>query len=216
MKDQKEYIVAVACSLCHGTQLSEDMNVNKELIRRVLASGHESIVEHATYTFLIKNVSRALTHQLVRHRIASYTQSSQRYIPSVTQDENGIVRHNYINPFEEGTEEYSMTEDIFSDIAITYLDLLSLGVKFEDARVITPNADTTHIVMTINARSLFNFFKARCCTRAQTEIRKLAYRMLELVKEDTPVIFEKAGPECINGVCYEAVPCKSNVKKMER
>ncbi len=175
---------------------SVDYDKAMRVLRHVVASGHHSVLEHASFTFNVSGVSRALTHQLVRHRIASYTQQSQRY---VKLKEKGYVTPKTISNSEFAEEYHSMMEKISS----FYQHMLDSGIPAEDARYILPNATETSIVITMNARELLHFFTLRSCNRAQWEIRQLSDEMLRQCKEVAPVIFEKAGPGCIRGPCPE-------------
>ncbi len=169
-----------------------------QILRMVMGSGHHSVVEHAVFSFSVEGVSRSLTHQLVRHRIASYSQQSQRYVK--------IVEPQVVLPasMEKDPGRKERFQALMTDIWSLYRELVEAGVPVEDARYILPNATATNITITMNARSLLNFFAIRCCTRAQWEIRDLACRMLELVKTKAPVIFRKAGPSCVVlGYCPE-------------
>ena len=162
------------------------------------ASGHESILEHAVYTFEVKGVSRALTHQLVRHRIASYSQQSQRYV--------NMNEFDYVMPksIEDNIDAYAKFYQAMDMIDYTYILLKDMGIPEEDARYVLPNACTTNIIVTMNARELRHFFALRCCNRAQWEIRELADKMLELVKPVAPKLFENAGASCVQlGYCPE-------------
>lgn len=171
---------------------------SKELINKLAKSGHLSAFEHASFTFGIEGISRACSHQLVRHRIASYSQQSQRY---VVFKEN----FNYITP--TSIKKNKSAEKIFNDFIKlskdTYDKLLSLGVDKEDARYVLPNAAETKIIVTMNARELLHFFSLRLCMRAQWEIRDLAKMMLKRVKVVCPNIFDNAGPECVRTHCPE-------------
>ena len=172
---------------------------DKKALKAALKSGHESILEHAVYTFEIKGVSRALTHQLVRHRIASYSQQSQRY---VNMDGFGYVIPDSIR---DNPELLKIYETMMRDIGGVYREMVDrLGIDPEDARYILPNACTTNIIVTMNARSLLNLFRYRTCARAQWEIRELAEKMLAICKEVSPTIFANAGPSCVvTGRCPE-------------
>jgi thymidylate synthase (FAD) len=147
-------------------------------------------LEHATFTFGIEGISRACSHQLVRHRIASYSQQSQRYVNAKT--------FNYIIPesIKRDKELKKKFEAFIKNSAETYATLSNAGIRDEDARFVLPNACETKIVVTMNARALLNFFKERICMRAQWEIRALAEKMLEECMEVAPVIFKYAGPSC--------------------
>ena len=175
-------------------------------LKAAIASGHESVLENAVYTFEIKGVSRALTHQLVRHRIASYSQQSQRYVnmgsfgyvvpESIGKltDENKFLLKEYVGLMNRIHETYNM--------------LIENGCPEEEARYVLPNACTTNIILTANARELRHIFAVRCCERAQSEIRELANKMLKICKEVSPTIFENAGPSCVrDGFCRESKSC---------
>lgn len=177
----------------------------RDFIGRVLASGHESPVEHVSFTFAVSGVSRALSHQLVRHRIASYSQQSQRYV-----DANGFM---YIIPphiacVPEARDLFIKT---MNDLSSTYGVLQDILIKNghkatanEDARFVLPNACETRILFTMNTRTLWNFFGLRCCTRAQWEIRAMANMMLDQCRVVCPVLFAHAGAKCDRtGYCTE-------------
>jgi thymidylate synthase (FAD) len=167
-------------------------------LRKVLGFGHVSVTEHASFTFSVEGISRACSHQLVRHRIASYTQQSQRYI-KFKKDELEYV----IPPSVKNSKFRNEYHQIMEKIADLY-QKISVEVPVEDARYILPNASYTNIVITMNARELNYFFNMRLCTRAQWEIRELAERMLKEVKPVAPILFEKAGPNCeVLGYCPE-------------
>ena len=201
---EPERTVAMSARLCYSpigaAQLEEKISDEQaaKLVRKLVSMGHLSTLEHVTFTFAIEGVSRVLTHQLVRHRIASYSQQSQRYVKE--HDFETIVPPSIAkNPEAKAKFTALMTE-----IQNLYNEFTEAGVLAEDARYILPNATETKIVCTFNARSLLNFFSLRCCTRAQWEIRALANEMLRQVKEVAPVIFENAGPTCVSeGVCHE-------------
>jgi thymidylate synthase (FAD) len=174
----------------------------------VLPMGHESPLEHVSFTFAIEGISRACSHQLVRHRLASYSQQSQRYC-SEGQELDYILPPS-IAQIPEAKELY---ETFMQEAGETYARLRGLLQEHgrhkessnEDARFVLPNAAETKLISTFNARSLLNFFQLRCCTRAQWEIRALAHRMLHLVKEVSPTLFQKAGPKCEKlGMCFES------------
>lgn len=170
-----------------------------KLLREIIKSGHISVTEHASFTFSISGVSRALTHELVRHRLASYTQQSQRYVQ--VSGEDAFI----IPPTVIGNEKTSkLFRQCLSDIKKNYDELIQLGVPVEDARYILPNATKATIVVTMNCRELLHFFSLRCCERAQWEIRELAELMAVECKKIAPVIFEKVGPSCVQfGACPE-------------
>lgn len=188
---QPDIIAASAAKLTHSKSDFDEIRKEngkklKKILRHIIDMGHTSVVEHAYFTFAISNVSRALTHQLVRHRIASYSQQSQRY---VKQDMEYIIPPSIKKKYEKEYNE--MMEKIWD-----FYNKMKKEVPIEDARYILPNAACSKIIVSMNARSLLNFFELRCCLHAQWEIRKLAWKMLKLVKKVAPVIFEKAGPPC--------------------
>ncbi|RLG13861.1 MAG: FAD-dependent thymidylate synthase [Candidatus Nanohalarchaeota archaeon] len=169
-----------------------------DFIRRVVAYGHHSVIEHSYFSFSIEGISRACSHELVRHRIASFTQQSQRYVKF--NELNTVVPPK----IEKNKEAKKIFDESIEKSADAYQKLLDLGIAPEDARYCFPNAAKTNFVVTMNARSLMNFFALRCCKRAQWEIHELAYRMLKLVKEKAPVVFENAGASCMQrGYCTE-------------
>lgn len=160
--------------------------------------GDHEWLKHATFTFSIEGISRACSHQLVRHRMASYLQQSQRY---VKLDKDSFVTPPKINANEPAKKMY---DELVRTIWEKYEKLLEAGVPVEDARFVLPNAAKTNIVVTINANSLFNFFELRCCLHSQWEIRKLANEILREVKRVAPFIFADAGPWCRTmGICPE-------------
>lgn len=169
----------------------------REVIKRVVSCGHHSVIEHANFTFAIEGISRACSHQLVRHRIASYSQQSQRYVKF---DSVNYVTPGTIAEKKEALEEYGRA---IGEAIKAYDNLLKLGIPAEDARYLLPNSAHTNLVMSMNARELVHFFKLRCCERAQWEIKELAVEMLREVKKAAPIIFENAGPNCVNGPCPE-------------
>lgn len=171
----------------------------RKILKRIINYGHISVIEHANFTFSIEGVSRSLTHQLVRHRIASYTQQSQRYVIFKTMD-------NFIIPKTIADKEITkkIYEDSINLVSTNYKKLIDNGIPQEDARFLLPNAAKTNILVTMNARELRHFFNLRCCMRSQWEIRELAIEMLKQVKKVAPILFEKAGPSCVElGFCPE-------------
>ena len=174
-----------------------DPEKQKRFIEKIVDSGHLSPLEHVKFTFAIEGISRALTHQLVRHRLASYSQQSQRYVkennfeyvipPSIENDEN--LKKEFKN--------------IMGEIQKAYNEILKTASP-QDTRYVLPQAAETKIVVTMNARELLHFFEERCCARAQWEIRKLAYEMLLICKRELSAVFSIAGPKCLKlGYCPE-------------
>jgi thymidylate synthase (FAD) len=182
-------------------------------IRRVTGYGHASVIEHASFTFSIEDVSRALTHQLVRHRIASYTQQSQRYVTYDTLEKYVTPRSIADNP-----EAKRVFDETLERISEAYQSLLKMKIPKEDARFILPNAAKTNIIVTMNARELRHFFNLRCCARAQWEIREVAVEMLRQARKAAPALFENCGPTCVElGWCTEGKmkPPECNISKMK-
>jgi thymidylate synthase (FAD) len=176
-----------------------DSETAKRKIKMVTGYGHASVIEHASFTFSLEDVSRAMTHQLVRHRIASYTQQSQRYVTYDTLEK-------YVTPpsITDNDEAKKTFDDTLEKISETYQKLLKIGIPKEDARFILPNAAKTNIIVTMNARELRHFFNLRCCARAQWEIIEVAVEMLKQAKKAAPALFENCGPTCVElGYCTE-------------
>lgn len=170
------------------------------LIKKIMDRGHLSVLEHVSITFHIKNISRAATHQLVRHRIASYSQASQRYIEE--------KQFEYIVP-PSMADKSELFSGMMEEIQMFY-DRLCEIVPKEDARYVLPNACCSNIVVTMNCRALLNFFNERLCAKAQWEIRSLAEQMLKLCREILPEVFTHrlAAPKCyVYNKCNEIVPC---------
>src|SRR3990172_7894271 len=208
---EPEEVVAMAAKLCYSPSGVEELKEKIEerdqaaFVEKLASIGHLSPVEHVSFTFGIEGTSRACSHQLVRHRVASYSQQSQRYVkadqfdyiipPSIKQDP-AIVKE-FKKCMAEAQENYTKV--------LTRLE--ELGFKGEagqqDARYLLPNAAETKIVVTMNARELLHFFRVRCCNRAQWEIRAMAESMLALVRNAAPTIFAKAGPGCLFAPCPE-------------
>ncbi len=222
-----EHTVASAARLCYSPatidELRERLTEDKAaaFVDMLAEIGHESPIEHATFTFGVEGVSRSLLAQLTRHRIASYSVQSQRY---VAESHFEYVLPPEIAAIPEAAERYrrAMEEDQQHYEALTAIlkakhreEFLAAGMDekdadraaekkaIEDARFVLPNACTTKLIMTMNARSLLNFFRHRCCNRAQWEIRELAERMLTECVAVAPHLFKNAGPSCVSGGCPE-------------
>ena len=200
-----EKTVVLAAKLCYSdsniSQLEEKIKSAsyEKFLGKILNMGHLSVLEHAGFTFGIEGISRATSHQLVRHRLASYSQQSQRYVAF----KEGL---GFVTP--PSLKKNSGIAKKFSDTAASlhnfYKEMIEAGIPAEDARYILPNAATTRIIVTMNARELLHFFGLRACERAQWEIREMAKQMLSLVKKESPFIFKKAGPGCVStGKCTE-------------
>jgi thymidylate synthase (FAD) len=185
----------------------------KKIITMLDSMGHQSPLEHVSFTFGIEGVSRSLLSQITRHRIASYSVQSQRYIdmenfkPVIPNDI--INNKNCLDAFNECINEINSTYGYITDtLEYEYikngLDEKPAHKKaIENARAILPNATPTKMLVTMNARSLLHFFELRCCNRAQDEIRELADQMLILCKEVAPNVFKNAGAPCVRGKCTQ-------------
>lgn len=200
---EPEKVVSIAAKLCYSKSDVDGLitgvltgNDTEKFIDKLKGMGHESPLEHVSFTFAIEGVSRTLTHQLVRHRIASYSQKSQRYVSE--NDFEYIVPPSIANG--AGVLLY---DKLMKQIKQTYTLLVNMNIPKEDARYVLPNATETKIIVTMNARSLFNFFSLRCCTHAQWEIRQLANLMLTEVQKVAPILFKNAGASCKKGYCPE-------------
>ncbi|MGM9533122.1 FAD-dependent thymidylate synthase [Intestinibacter sp.] len=235
---EPEKVISMAAKLCYS-QVGVDeieQNLTQESIDKFLnmlvSIGHESPIEHVTFTFGIEGISRSCSHQIVRHRIASFSQQSQRYVkldqfeyiipPEIEKNEE--AKKIFIESMNKCQEDYDKLVGIL--FKKHYQDLLDKGVSekkaksqaekksIEDARYVFPNACETKMVFTINARSLYNFFHHRCCERAQWEIRELATQMLKLVREVAPTLFNNVGPNCLNGPCPEGNMSCGKIKEI--
>lgn len=214
-----EKIVACSAKLCYSNSDVQDLmdGLTDEkvtsFVDMLTSIGHQSPIEHISFTFAIEGISRSCSHQLVRHRIASYSQQSQRYvdmdnfvpvIPSeITNNEKALAIFN--EAIEHTKTAYHQMSDILKEQYINDgLDpKVAKKMAIENARSILPNACETKIMVTMNARTLIHFFNHRCCNRAQDEIKQVADLMLQLVKPVAPSIFKLAGPSCLRGRCPE-------------
>jgi len=211
-----EKTCAIAGRLCYSAggidEITEKLTKEKmkELLEKIIASGHHSVLEHASFTFGVEGVSRALLAQLTRHRIASFSVQSQRYV----KFKNGVdfVTPETIAKDEKMLEKYNT---FLKNTEALYKEFLAANIPAEDARYILPNAAATKIVITMNARELRHFFALRCCNRAQWEIRDMACRMLNLARKEAPILFSDAGPDCVREGCHEAFPCGHPWKKLK-
>ena len=224
-----EQTIARAGKLCYspvGVDEIKNKLTDEEVeryINMLIRLGHFSPLEHVSFTFAIEGVSRTLTHQLVRHRLASYSQQSQRYVKLenfeyITPPEIENIpeaKEIFTKAMEDDTKAYNNLVNILFDKH--YQDLIAKRVPekkarnqaekqaIEDARYVFPNACETKIVVSMNARTLLHFFELRCCNRAQWEIRELATEMLQICKSIYPALFKNAGPGCIKGSCPEGI-----------
>lgn len=214
-----EAIVAAAAKICYSPLSVEEIisnamdGDNAAYIKKLAGMGHESPIEHVSFTFAIEGVSRTLLAQLTRHRIASYSVRSQRYVSEIGFD--------FVVPPEIAADPQAayIFDGAMGSLDMEYRQLvkrlkelyIERGMETaaarkkaqEDARFVLPNACETQLMMTMNARELLHFFSKRCCSRAQWEIRQMADEMLRLCKGVAPHIFDKAGPACVRGKCPE-------------
>ena len=211
-----EELVAMAAKLCYSAADLDDLGEGvakkdqTKFINRLMDMGHLSPVEHASFTFGIEGVSRSFLAQVTRHRIASFSVQSQRYV-ALGDDETGF---DYIVPpaiealGEEDAAEYRRQMEQMNAWYQAWRKKLGDGEKSnEDARFVLPNAAATRMLVTMNARELTHFLSLRCCSRAQWEIRSVAWQMLALAYEAAPALFEDAGPGCLRGPCPEGKKC---------
>ena len=206
--ENPEGTIALASKLCYSSLGMEELIEriegadNAKFIRMLKTMNHLSPFEHASFTFSVEGVSRAFLAQVTRHRIASFSVRSQRYVGE--GDFNYILPPAIADLGDGAIEEYTKQMETMAGWYTAWQQRLGGGEKAnEDARFVLPNACATKLICTMNARSLLNFFTHRCCNRAQWEIRGLAVEMLRQVREAAPHIFEKAGPPCLRGSCPE-------------
>lgn len=222
-----EKLIAAAAKLCYSSAEISDLwdGLTPEKTERFLTMlgdlGHASPFEHVSITFGIEGVSRAVLAQITRHRIASFSVQSQRYVnkeqftyiipPAIEECEE--AKEEFLKAMEEDRQHYIRLAEILTEKHVKRLVAEGMDEKqaqkvaskqaFEDARGVLPNACDTKIIMTMNVRSLYNFFSLRCCNRAQWEIRQLATEMLRLARNTYPLLFAHAGPPCLKGRCPE-------------
>lgn len=205
-----EQLVALSAKLCYsGAHLSDlaqriEASDQDAFLSGVVETQHLSVFEHATFTFAIEGVSRILLAQITRHRIASFSVQSQRYVSQHSVFDY-IIPPSIVGLGEEAVQAY---EEQMQTMHAWYLDWQKrLGGKGEsaneDARFVLPGACATRMIVTMNARELLHFFSLRCCRRAQWEIRALAEEMLRCAYQAAPALFETAGPGCLNSSCPE-------------
>lgn len=209
--DIGELICGIAARTCISETCPgiDDPEKSMKSLKQALASHHDSVLEHWTATFQVEGISRACSHQLVRHRLASYSQQSQRYVNMggfeyVTPESVSRRRDGDADPYFY-LQEY---EHLMDEISKLYEGMVMGGIPEEDARYVLPNACTTNIVVTMNARELKHFLGLRLCKRAQWEIRELAERMRDILVAECPELFRDVGPQCEQlGYCLEAKGC---------
>ena len=221
-----EELVAMAGKLCYSPASLDDLQERIEThdqskyLKKLTDMGHLSPIEHASFTFGIEGVSRSLLAQITRHRIASFSVQSQRYV-AMGDEERGF---DYIMPpairelGEEAAEEYRRQMEQINEWYQAWRERLGGGTSAnEDARFVLPNGAATRMLVTMNARELIHFLALRCCNRAQWEIREMAHRMLELARPTAPFIFMDAGAPCIRGNCPEGkMTCGNPYPRVKR
>lgn len=224
---EPEKLVAAAAKFCYSRSdvngIMEGLDEEKTAgyVKMISELGHSSVMEHSSFTFGIEGVSRSLLAQITRHRIASFSVQSQRYVrenmfeyvvpPQIAGDTEAAAE--FKAAMEEDQRHYDKISAILKekhkkDLVQSGMDERAASsaadkLAIEDARFVLPNACTTKIMMTMNCRSLMNFLELRCCNRAQWEIRELAWEILRLVLVAAPHVFANAGPSCLRGKCSE-------------
>lgn len=232
---EPEKVISMAAKLCYSSVGVDEIEQNltdesvEKFLNMLINIGHESPLEHVTFTFAVEGISRSCSHQIVRHRIASFSQQSQRYVkldqfeyivpPEIESIEE--AKELFIDAMNKDQEAYDKLVDILFEKH--YNNLIESGKNekeakrnaekkaIEDARYVFPNACETKMVFTMNTRSLYNFFNHRCCERAQWEIRELSIEMLRQVRLIAPILFKNIGPKCIKGPCPEGKMACGNI-----
>lgn len=207
---QPEETVALAAKLCYSKSTISDLNDKisskdqSDFIKKLMDMGHESVMEHASFTFGVEGVSRVLLAQLTRHRIASFSVQSQRYV-SYDKGFGYIIPESITALGEEAVMKYHEQMETIEGWYKGWQNQLGGTVEKsnEDARFVLPNACETRIMLTMNVRELRHFFSLRMCSRAQWEIRRMAEEMFRLCFETAPALFMNAGPACLRGKCPE-------------
>lgn len=224
---EPEKLIAASAKLCYSPATIEDLmdgldeQKTASFLNMLTDIGHQSPIEHISFTFGIEEVSRTLLAQITRHRIASFSVQSQRYVkensfsfvtpPEIAADPKASEL--YQQAMQSSYQSYQGLADLLQKKHFAQMTAQGMEEKkarsasekkaIEDARFVLPNACETKMMLTMNARSLMNFFRLRCCNRAQWEIRDVATQMLELVRPVAPTLFAKAGPGCLTGPCPE-------------
>lgn len=208
--------VALAARLCYSSAGIQDLKGSLSgrqagaFIDKIVSLGHHSVLEHASFTFGVEGISRACSHQLVRHRLASYSQKSQRYVVEKKP-------FAYVTPPGIRKKSLRAAYDLkMAELHGLYRDLVEAGVAPEDARYVLPNACATQLLVTMNARELRHFFELRLCERAQWEIRTLAGKMLALARRAAPRLFAGVGPGCVGGPCPEGDLSCGRIREVRR
>lgn len=237
---EPEKLIAAAAKLCYSESGCEnimeglDTEKTQSFVKMLAELGHESPIEHVSFTFAIEGVSRSLLAQITRHRHASFSVQSQRYVkqnnfvyitpPAVSTDSE--INEIFTKAMNDSFQSYNEIADKLQKKYVSEFIASGMNEKnakskaekkaIEDARFVLPNACETKMVMTMNARSLYNFFKLRCCNRAQWEIRELATEMYRLCYKVAPTLFSAAGPSCCSGGCAEGKMTCGQIEKVRK
>jgi len=226
---EPEKTIAQAARLCYtdtnisGTAAAFKPGEEIGFVKRLMAFGHLSPIEHAVFSFGVEGVSRSLLAQLTRHRLASFSVQSQRYVGKSSTDSLDGVFAYIVPPRIQalGAAHVARFDEQMRQIQAWYDEWNQLlgdkgEASQEDARFVLPNAAETKLILTMNARELRYFFRLRCCNRAQWEIRAMATEMLKQVREISPVLFEDAGPACLSGPCPEGALSCGKIRTVRR
>lgn len=238
---EPDKVIAMAAKLCYSPVGVDEIEKNltdesvEKFVSMLMSLGHESPLEHVSFTFAVEGISRACSHQLVRHRIASYSQQSQRYVKLeqfdyiIPKEIEKIkeAKEIFVDAMKKDQQDYDKLVEILQKKHLE--DFLEKGIDekkakkdaekkaIEDARYLFPNACETKIVFTMNVRSLYNFIEHRACERAQWEIQELSEKMLVELKKVSPILFKNKGPKCVNAGCPEGkMTCGEIVKVREK
>jgi thymidylate synthase (FAD) len=171
----------------------------RKTVDRVRAAGHHSTLEHNIYVFGVTGLSRAATHQLVRHRHLQFDQQSQRYL-AFKNAEFPYVKPKKIASLPDVSARF---DRLMADVGQIYQAMLDAGIPGEDARFILPNATASQLVVSGNARAWYEFLTLRTCNMAQWEIREMSFQVLRILKREDPDLFKDAGATCVRGYCHE-------------
>lgn len=202
-----EELTALGARLCYSKATVEDLQRRVEdtdqqaFVQKIMDMGHDSVLEHATFTFGVEGVSRVLLAQLTRHRLASYSVQSQRYV-TFKDGFDYVIPPKIVDLGADAVQEYARQMETMGRWYREWCAKLGEGGQ-EDARFVLPEASATRLMMTMNVRELRHFFSLRCCRRAQWEIRELATAMLAICTATAPALFADAGPGCVRGACPE-------------
>lgn len=231
-------VIAMAGKLCYSKSSISDIlekmtpEQTESFVNRLVSYGHESPLEHVSFTFAVEGISRACTHQIVRHRIASYSQQSQRYVdlketfdyvtPKILFDmDEHYSDMGYVQDFKEDmemihdmyTKWQRRIEEFVKETNYPTNGMTPAKIANENARAVLPNACETKLVFTFNLRTLINFTRHRSCERAQSEVRALSDEIIRLITEKYPILGKILGPSCMFGKCPEGSMCCGNPKR---